>query len=194
MWRTDGPMNRRLLYFILVTLLPLAVRAQLVAVGTDVASDVLMIPCVGVEVVTGNRSSVSLNVSRALKPWWNKDDTKATIIQPEYRYYFSGRPISKWFLGVGGIGAVYDVTWKDKVYDGYALGGGITFGYVHNLSDRLSIDFHSGFGAIYYRRKEYFVHDNFDTDYTVNGAEQANARGYYLLPTRIGVSVTSILK
>jgi hypothetical protein len=38
------------------------------------------------------------------------------------------------------------------------------------------------------------MHDNYDTYYTVDGQQQANAKGYYLMPTRIGVSVTYLIR
>jgi hypothetical protein len=97
------------------------------------------------------------------------------------------------FIGIGGIGAVYDITWSGKVYDGTALGLGLTFGYVLPLKKRLNIDFHAGFGFIHYKHKEYFVGDQYDADYIFDGEQRANASGYYLLPTRIGVSVSYIL-
>jgi len=115
-------------------------------------------------------------------------------VKPEYRYYFSGRPMYRQFVGIGGVGASYDITWKGKVYNGSALGLGITFGYVFPITHRLNIDCHAGFGAIYYKHKEYFEKDNYDLDYSVGGVQRTNAEGYTLLPTRIGVSVTYILK
>lgn len=186
------------LLFLMVTL---SVRAQLIAVSTDVAMDALMAPSIGAEIVTGNKSSLSVNATFTRNPYGKT--LKGWAVQPEYRYYFSGRPIKGWFVGLGGIGGVYDASIRSKVYDGYAVGGGITFGYVLTFKgkrkkdggflDRLGIDFHSGFGAIYYRRKEYYINDNFDIDFSVNGIEQANAKGYYLLPTRFGVSVSYVL-
>jgi hypothetical protein len=83
---------------------------------------------------------------------------------------------------------------KGKYYDGLGLGLGLTYGYVWNVTDRLNVEVHSGFGAFFYNRKEYFEGDNYDVDYTDNGAQRANAKGYYLLPTRIGISVSYILK
>lgn len=171
-----------------------SIRAQMVSVNTDVAMDALMAPNIGFEMVIGERSTIGLNALYTSNPWWAEDPIKATFLQPEYRYYFSGRPMAKWFVGVGVIAGVYDVTWKDKVYDGYGGGAGLTFGYVLNLGKRLNIDFHSGFGAFTYRQKEYFVGDNYDIDYTLDGAQRANASGYFLLPTRFGISVTYILK
>ncbi len=176
------------------------VSAQRIAVNTDLVMDGLMTPNIGFEMVTGNKSSLSVNALMASKPWGK--DVKGWAIQPEYRYYFSGRPMYGWFVGAGAIGTVYDVTWGGKVYDGHAIGGGITYGYVLNFKDKrrhgglwdhITIDFHCGFGGIFYSRKEYFVNDNFESDYTINGTQRANAHGYYLLPTRFGISVCYII-
>ena len=65
------------------------------------------------------------------------------------------------FVGVGGVGAIYDASIKGKVYKGIAYGGGITFGYVMNVTKRLFIDFHAGVAAVGYNRKEYFAGDNY---------------------------------
>jgi len=183
---------RRLLVALMLFTFCTSAKAQLFVVSSEVTSDLLLAPSLGLEIVTGNRSSVSVNalITNGLLG----KDFKLTAIQPEYRYWFSGRPINKWFVGAGAIGAIFDVKHKGKVYDGYGFGAGITYGYVWNVTERLSIDFHSGFGAFFYTRKEYFEQDNYDVDYTENGVQRANATGYYLLPTRIGVSVSYILK
>ena len=182
---------RKLLLTLLMAVTTLGAHAQLFSVNTDALMDLCLAPNVGFELVTGNRSSISANVLFAIRPLGMKGKIKA--VQPEYRYYFSGRPMNRWFVGGGLVGAIFDVTRKGKVYDGYALGAGLTFGYVLNLTNRLNIDFHSGFGFVYYNRKEYFEHDNFDVDFAVDGVGQANAKGYYLMPTRFGISVTYIL-
>ena len=187
-------MKRKILLAVMLTLLTVSTaRAQMFAVSTEATSDLLMAPSVGFELVTGNYTSVSLNGLFCQGCLLGKD-IKVSALQPEYRYYFSGRPINKWFVGVGALGALFDITWKDKVYDGYALGLGLTYGYVINLNKHWSVDIHSGFGFVYYKRKEYFMHDNYDTYYTVDGQQQANAKGYYLMPTRIGVSVTYLIR
>ena len=183
---------RQLLVAVMLLMVSVGAKAQMVVVNTEATSDLLMAPNVGLEVVTGNHSSVGFNVLHS--PKLLGFGLKLSAIQPEYRYWFSYRPVNKWFVGVGAIGALFNGTYKGKVYDGYGIGGGITYGYVWNITDRLNIDVHSGFGVFYYNRKEYFEGDNYDVDYTDNGAQRANASGYYLLPTRIGVSVSYILK
>lgn len=188
-------MKRKILLAALLVFLSVTTRAQMFVLGTEATSDLLMAPALSMELVTGNKSSVSLSGIYCGGSWLGAlKEAKVTALQPEYRFWFSGRPIHKWFVGVGGIGALYNITHKSKVYDGYALGVGVTYGYVINLTRRLNIDIHSGFGLIAYNRKEYFLHDSYDTYYAHDGQPRSNAKGYYLLPTRLGVSVTYILK
>lgn len=185
-------MKKLLLIVALVLTATIGAKAQMLAVGTDVALDLLTTPNVGVEMVVGNRSTIGLSVFGNYHPWGKT--MKMIGVQPEYRYYFSGRPIYSFFVGAGAVAAAYDITWKGKVYEGNALGLGLTFGYVFNLTKRLNIDCHAGFGTIAYKQKEYFTGDNYDGDYIVDGELLTNATGYVLLPTRVGVSVTYILK
>ncbi len=169
-------------------------HAQLLSVGTDMAADALMVPNMGFELVTGERTTLGLHAFYCAKPWWESETKEIMGVQPELRYFFSGRPMHKHFVGVGGIATLYDMAWKGKIYDGMAAGAGLTFGYVFNLTKRLNIDAHAGFGVIVYRHKEYYKYDNYDVDYSIGGRTRSNATGYFLLPTRIGVSLTYILK
>ncbi len=185
-------MKKLILLIILATFGWRTANAQLVAVSTEATTDLLMMPNVGFELVTGERTTFGISAFFASKPWGK--DVKIVGVQPEYRYFFSGRPMHSFFVGAGALGVSYDITWKGKVYDGMAFGIGATFGYVFNITHRLNIDCHAGFGAVVYRHKEYFVNDNYDLDYSIGGVERTNANGYALLPTRIGVSVSYILK
>lgn len=185
-------MMRRLLLTILLTTAALGIRAQLLAVSTELTSDVMLAPSLGLELVTANHSTLSLNAVYGERILGKNN--RVVALQPEYRYYFSGRTISKWFVGVGAIGTSYEIHTRGKVYDGYAAGVGLTFGYVWNLTKRLSLDFHSGFGGVFYKRKEYFEQDNYDIDYLEDGYQRTNAKGYYLMPTRIGISISYIIK
>lgn len=186
--------------FVLVILISISATrlcAQQVAIGTNVLMDALMMPNLSLEMGLGKshfaeRSVLGVHGYYINTPWGK--DIKAWGIQPELRYFFSGRAMSRWFFGLGAHFAEYDVTWSDKVYAGTAIGAGLTFGYVFNLTNRLNIDVYSGFGGLYYRQKEHFVGDFYDTGYSVSGDIVANSRGYTLLPTRIGVSLTYILK
>jgi len=188
---------KKFVLIILISLSATRMSAQQLAIGTNVLMDALMMPNIGVEMGLGKshfaeRSVLGLHGYFIRKPWGK--DVKAWGIQPELRYFFSGRAMSRWFFGIGAHVAKYDVTWSSKVYNGNAIGAGLTFGYVFNLTKRLNIDVHSGFGALYYRQKEHFEGDFYDTEYSQTGHIVPNSRGYTLLPTRIGVSITYIIK
>ena len=184
---------RKALFIIILSMSALGSLAQKLAINTDLAMDALTLPNLGLEITCGEKSTFSLNVMGGYHPWWGKE-SKLFGIQPEYRYYFSGRPMHSWFVGLGGIAGFYDMTLHDKVYDGLAYGAGLTLGYVFKLSPRWNIDLHAGVGAVGYNRKEYFVGDNYDIDYAVGDNLRTNSKGFYLMPTRIGVSITYILK
>lgn len=185
-------MKRRLLIIVWMALTITVARAQMISANMDALWLATMSPNLGFELVVSERSTISLNGLVMSKPLGK--DVKFYGLQPEYRYYFSGRPMYHEFIGVGAVGATYDITWKGKVYDGTAMGAGLTFGYVLPLTRRLNVDFHAGFGFVYYKQKEYFEGDQYDVDYVIDNAQRANASGLLLLPTRIGVSLTYILR
>ncbi|MBP3844854.1 MAG: DUF3575 domain-containing protein [Prevotella sp.] len=167
-------------------------NAQMLSANVDALWLATLSPNLGFELVVGERSTISLNGMMMSKPLGK--DVKLYALQPEYRYYFSGRPMYREFIGFGAIGGTYDITWSGKKYDGTAIGGGLTFGYVMPLTRRLNIDFHAGFGFVHYKQKEYFVGDQYDADYSVDNAQRTNAKGFYFIPTRIGVSLTYIIR
>ncbi|NPD93231.1 DUF3575 domain-containing protein [Prevotella sp. PMUR] len=183
---------KKLLFVVVVIISSVGAKAQMLALNTDVMLDAFQTPNLGVEIVTGERSTLGLNVFGNHNPWGV--DMRITGVQPEYRYFISGRPMHKLFVGLGAIGADYDISWKGKKYDGMLFGGGLTFGYVLNLSQRFNIDFHAGFGLLFYKHSEYYKNDSYKEDFYVGGVPETNADGYMLMPTRIGVSVSYILK
>lgn len=180
------------LLILFLLLLPAVGRAQMLSVNTDVVQDVLLTPNLGFELVTGERSTVGLNVFGNYRPWGV--DMRIVGVQPEFRYFFSGRPMHGPFFGIGGIAASYDIHWKSKIYDGTAYGMGLTFGYVFSIAHRINVDCHAGFAPVFYRHKEYFDNDFYDDDFIIDNIQRPNARGYWLMPTRIGVSLSYILK
>ncbi len=167
------------------------VHAQQVAIKSNGLMWLAMMPNAGCEFVVGERSTIDLSVFGSVNIWGNK--ARILGFQPEYRYWFNGRPMTREYVGVAALGASYDITWGDKVYEGDAGGLGLTFGYVMNLSKRLNVEFFAGCGLVFFQQKQYYEGDHFD-DYTGTGAVQANAKGYKLLPMKLGVSVSWILK
>ncbi|NPD81721.1 DUF3575 domain-containing protein [Palleniella muris] len=159
--------------------------AQTVAVNSDLVMDALQTPSLGLEFTTGNSTTLSLNAMGNYKPWGA--DMKMIAIQPEWRYYLSRRAMSRHFIGLCLPFGTYKVTGTDKVYDGYGVGVGVTFGYVLSLSRRWNIDFHAGVQNFFYKQKELFKTED-PTELITD-----NSRGSYFLPTRIGISIAYIL-
>lgn len=167
------------------------VHAQQVAIKTNGLMWLAMMPNAACEFVAGERSTVDLSVFGAVNIYGK--EAKILGVAPEYRYWFNGRPMTREYVGIAALGTTYDITWGRKVYQGDAGGLGLTLGYVMNLSKRLNVEFTGGCGLVYFQQKQYYVNDSFD-DYIGAGDVQANANGYKILPLKLGVSVTWILK
>lgn len=183
---------KRILYCIVIScFFILPVKAQQVAVKTNVLMFGLMTPNLGCELVTGERSSMELSVFGNYKPYGKS--MKMVGVQPEYRYWFNGRPMTREYIGIAALGVSYDITWKGRIYDGDAVGIGLTMGYSLNIKKRFNIEFYGGFGAVYFRQKQYYANDNLD-DFDSNSGNRPNADGYKLLPIKLGVSLSYIIK
>ena len=87
---------KKLLLVILITFCGISAKAQMLAVNTDMLLDVMMTPNAGVEVVVGERTTLGGHIFGNYKPWGK--DVKMVGVQPEYRYFFSGRPLHKFFI------------------------------------------------------------------------------------------------
>lgn len=185
---------RRLILIITILLSFTAItRSQVIAVNTDLLMDGAMLPNIGAEYVTGNSTSVSLNVIGASKPWGI--DLKMIAIQPEFRYYFSRRAMYHHYVGVCTPIGSYKLDDGAKIYDGYGIGIGVTFGYVIKLSNHWNIDLHAGVQNFFYQQKEYWEGDRYDEMWRdSSGRLYHNAKGAHFLPTRVGVSFAYIIK
>ena len=158
----------------LLAFMPFRVNAQLVAVSTDMAFLVTQNYNIAAEMTIGNQSTLGLSVLGNYHPWILKS-MRAIAIQPEWRYYFSGRPMMRHFIGIGGLFANYNFEWDGVHYVGDAAGAGLTFGYVLPLSERFNLDFHAGVGLVFYYGEKEEV-------------------GNVILPTKIGISLSYIIR
>lgn len=177
--------TKYILMIIVLAMLPIASRAQLLTLKSNLAFDALAIPNIGAEMATGDRSSLGLSLTYADKFSWVQKDSRVMMAQPEWRYYFSGRVQHSHYVGIGGLLADYDFYNKGKEYHGDAAGVGMTFGYVWNLTTHWNLDFHAGLGCIWYKHKEY--KEGQEGDHT-------NASGHNFLPTDAGITISYIIK
>lgn len=191
--KQEMTMRKLLLTFAIIMMFTANTRAQMLAVNTDVAMDACLAPSLGVELVLGKKSSLNINALYG-KNILGKG-VKIMAIQPEWRIYLSGRPMYHHYFGAIGLLTQYKFRLKDKWRDGDAAGIGLSYGYVLPITQRLLVDFHTSVGEVFYHQKEYAVGDDYDAHFTnAEGYPKANAKGSIILPLRLGVSVTYILK
>lgn len=165
--------------------------AQQVAIRANALNWALCTPDIGLEIVTGEHTSVGLSAFGHYRPYGM--DSRILVFQPEFRYWFNGRPMTREYVGVTAFAATYDMTVRSQVYDGDALALGLTGGYVFTLGKRWNFELSGGFGVLAFRQKQYYNHDNYD-DYFVEEAVKVNSWGYKLFPVKLGVSFIYIIK
>ena len=167
------------------------VRAQHLAIKSNLLMDAALTPNLGLEVVTGEHSSVEVSVFGNHKPY----GLHSTLIgiQPEYRFWFNGRPMIREYVGATALFTSYDIGLGKQVFDGDAAGLGISGGYAFMIGKRWNLELAGGFGVLFFHHKQYHKDDNYD-DYFVDEAVKANAWGYKLFPIRLGVTISYIIK
>ena len=166
-------------------------NAQQVAVKTNALMWTMLTPNLGCEVVLGNRGSLDISAFGHYKPYGV--DSKIFAVQPEYRYWFSGRPMIREFVGVSTMVVGYDMKIKNQVYDGYAASAGLIGGYAFLLGEKWRLELCGGISLLFFSQKQYYKDDNYD-DYFIEQVPSANSWGYKIFPAKLGVTFTYIIK
>ena len=164
------------------------VRAQHLAIKTNALMDVAMTPNFGLEMVTGEHSSIEISVFGTHSP--SGLHFNLLGLQPEYRFWFNGRPMIREYIGVSSMIAGYDMNISNYVYNGNAASLGLTGGYVFLLGKRWRLDLCGGFSFLFFFQKQYYETD----DYYVDKDISYNSWGYKLFPAKLGVSFTYIIR
>lgn len=151
---------------LLLILSTVITRAQEVALKTNLLGLATTSLNAGLEIGTGRKSTFQL--FGALNPWKFSGDKKLRYwnVMPEYRWYtcqkFGGH-----FFGIHALGGEYNVknvdlpfgilpkTEKGRHYEGWYVGGGLTYGYQWLLSEHLNLEGSIGLGYIYSPYKLY---------------------------------------
>ena len=76
------------------------------------------------------------------------------------------------------IASAYDYPFRGTLYQGNALGAGLTAGYAFNLTRRLDLELSTGAGLLFFRSKR----------------EEDFSKGYMLCPQKLGVTLVYIIK
>lgn len=165
--------------------------AQRLAVKTDAVKWAMMMPNAGIEFALGQRWTFDISVYGGYKMYGY--DAKLFTAQPEVRYWLSGRPIARAYVGATAFASHFDMEWDSEYHNGDALGGGLTFGYAWFLSSRWSIEAYCGFGVAAYKEERTALDTDFDGYFDAKRSI-SNSRGYVMCPAKLGASFIYIIK
>lgn len=147
-------------------------KAQRLAVGTNALEWLASAENAQLVVVTGERTTLHLDGLYSRRPFG--EEIRLFSLSPEVRYWFIGRPFTKFFVGATGGYNDYWYMRKDEEHLGYAFTAGATAGYDFLLGKKVSLDLSIGAGVARYREKN-------------RGA------GFSPVPLKLGVSLFFII-
>lgn len=140
----------------------------------------------------------TLDVVGGINTWdlnGNKGGIRHWLVQPEVRYWFCNR-FEKHFIGLHAIGGQYQIQnidlspfgndLTDKRYDGWGVGGGVSYGYHLPMGKRWAWEFTVGAGYIYLDYDKY----NCGKCASLIGRDKK----HYFGPTKAGVSLIFMIK
>lgn len=142
-----------------------SVSAQNVAVKTNLLSDMVLNPNVGIEV--GLAPKWTLNVSGQFNAWDMSHDRrwKHWAVQPGVRYWLCDRFDASFFgfymhggqYNIGGFDGKYNIfgtdarKLKNSRYQGWFMGAGVSYGYAWILNRHWNLEAEIGVGYSYTR-------------------------------------------
>lgn len=170
-------------------------------VKTNMISDILLTPNLGVEFYLGSNYSLVTNWMYA---WWKNDNS-----HKYWRIYGGDIAVRKWFgseanrkpltghhLGIYAQTLTFDFCWNDKGYMAGEPGGGIfdratfavgtEYGYSLPIAKRMNLDFTLGFG---YMWGKYYEYKPIDGCYVW----QASKKRHWIGPTKAEVSLVWLI-
>jgi hypothetical protein len=177
-----------ILAFVVLSISGHETHAQQLGIKTNALMWAAMTPNFGCEFVLQDRTSLDISVSGHYRPYGL--ESQFIAIQPEYRFWFNGRPMIREYVGASVMAASYDVTMGGQVYDGIAASVGLTGGYAFLIGNRWRFELCGGLSLLFFNQRQYYRND----DYFSNEFAPANAWGYKLFPAKLGVSFTYIIK
>lgn len=188
-------MKRLILLALGGCLLVTGVKAQELGVKTNLLYDATTTGNIGVEMALSRKWT--LDVSGNLNPWTFSDNKKLKhwMVQPEARYWFCEK-FNGSFVGIHVHGGQFNVSdWdfpialkalKDKRYEGWFYGAGVSYGYQWVMSRRWNLEMNAGAG---YARVHYNKYPC-----SVCGSKLAEGNYNYWGVTKAAISLIYFLK
>lgn len=189
-------MKLKLIITMVLLALFMSVKAQKVAVKTNLVSDVILSPSLGVEV--GVAPHWTVDVKGQLNAWTLSHDRRWRhwLLQPEVRYWFCDR-FAGHFLGAHVHGGQYNIggfngrlhflgtdtrKLKGVRYQGWFAGFGVAYGYAWILGRHWNLEAEFGFGY------SYTCYDKFPC--TACGERIARDKSHhYVGPTKVAINL-----
>ncbi len=188
---------RLLAVTLLVMLFSTSLRAQEVAIKTNVLSDAFLNPNLGLEV--GLAPKWTIEAEGEINAWKLSHDRrwKHWAVQPEARYWFCDR-FAGHFVGVHVHGGQYNIGgfdgWyhflgtdarklKDERYQGWFIGAGVAYGYDFVLGRHWNLEGEIGIGWSYTK------YDTYPTCAVCGSKIQDNKSHNYFGPTRLAINL-----
>lgn len=190
-------MKKKLYLLILFLGVVVGVSGQNIAVKSNLLSDVALNVNAGLELRLARRWT--LDLTGEYNAWTVNDHKwKHWLAQPEARYWFCD-VFAKHFLGFHAIGGEYNIgniknnisflgtdfsKLTDNRYQGWAVGGGVAYGYAFPLSHHWNFELEAGFGYVYTK------FDKFEC--TTCGRKIGNGDHHYVGPTKAAVNLVYV--
>lgn len=191
-------MKKKLSLLLLLAVACVGAKAQNVALKTNLIGDALLSPNLALEV--GLAPKWTFNLSGEVNFWTvNQHKWKHWVTQPEARYWFCDRFMGH-FLGIHALGGQYNVgnikngisflgsnfsKLTDYRYQGWAVGGGIAYGYTWILGRHWNLEAELGVGYIYTRFDKYECQD-------CGRKVDSNVPHHYVGPTKAAINLVYV--
>lgn len=174
-----------LLLIIAVMFLAPRAEAQRLALKTNAIDWLMLSPNLTAEARLSQRFTLQLGMA-ANPTHISIADVQLTNfrVEPELRYWFN-RPMARHFIALSATAATFNLRFKDRHFNGDAVGAGISYGYALVLSNHWNMEAEIGLGLAHISAKDY------------RGEVAPDSRNYSHfrpVPIRIGLSFAYIFK
>lgn len=182
---------RRSFIFLCLSISFLCVHAQTIGVKTNLLYDATTSLNLGVELALSPK--VTFDLSGNYNPWNFSEDKKLKhwMVQPEVRYWLCEKFNGHFFgfyahAGEFNMGGVKLLGMEDYRYEGFAFGGGVSYGYQWILSKRWSLEASLGLG---------YTNLDYDKFYCGKcGDKIGEETKHFVGPTKAAISLIYIIK
>lgn len=171
---------------------PVVNRIPRAAIKTNLLYLVAATPNLAVEVLLAPKWTMELSAGLNV---WNFDDQgrgfRHVSVRPEARYWF-GQSFKGHFMGISASYLKFQSVdmplgkLRDNRYDGWAAGGGLSYGYHLPLAKKWSMEFTVGLGVAYTEYEEYSC--------GMCGVGRGVDSKLYWVPTKLGVSLMFMIR